>query len=96
MIFQEAELIKLFVNNSLANLSNNDFSNNIIDPEDGTNMRNYTQTYQYDELDNLLQMKSNGVWTRNYRYNFEDNNYLLEHDLQSTTDEYTCDAHGYS
>ncbi len=78
----------------MANLSNNDFVNNIIGPEDGTNMRNYTQTYQYDELGNLLQMKSNGVWTRNYRYNFENNNYLLGHDLQSTMNEYTYDAHG--
>ncbi len=68
--------------NSLANLSNNDFVNNIIGSEDGTNMRNYTQTYQYDELGKLLQMKSNGVWTQNYRYNFENNNYLLGHDLE--------------
>ncbi len=27
-------------------------------------------------------------------YNFFENNYLLGHDLQSTTDEYTYDAHG--
>ncbi len=48
-------------------------------------MRNYTQIYQYDELGKLLQMKSNGVWTRNYPYNFENNNYFLGHDLQSIT-----------
>ncbi len=27
-------------------------------------------------------------------YNFFEHNYLLTHDLQSTTDEYTYDAHG--
>jgi len=57
-------------------------------------MRNFTQEYQYDEIGNLLQMKSNGVWTRDYRYDFATNNYLLDHDLQGTTDIYEYDAHG--
>ena len=74
--------------NSLANLTDNDFVNNIIRPEDGENMRNFTQEYQYDEIGNLLQMKSNGVWTRDYRYDFATNNYLLDHDLQGTTNIY--------
>ena len=80
--------------NSLANLSHNDFVNNIPLLEDGQNMRNYTQIFQYDEIGNLLQMKSNGVWTRDYKYNFAANNYLLDHDLNSTTDSYLYDTHG--
>ena len=80
--------------NSLANLTENDFANNIIRPEDGQNMRNFTQEYQYDEIGNLLQMKSNGVWTRDYRYDFATNNYLLDYDLQGTTNIYEYDAHG--
>ncbi len=51
-------------------------------------MRNYTKTDQHDELDKLLPMKSNRVWTRNYPYNFENSNDLLGHDLQNTTDSY--------
>ena len=35
-----------------------------------------------------------GVWTRDYRYDFSKNNYLLDHDLQSTTDIYEYDQHG--
>ena len=80
---------------SLANLSHSDFVNNIPLTEQGSNMRNYTQTYQYDELGNMLQQKSIGIWTRNFNYNFtNNNNYLLNHYLQSNTDTYLYDTHG--
>ncbi len=80
--------------NTLANLSNNDFVNTILRPEDGQNMRNYTQTYTYDEIGNILEMKSEGVWTRDYRYDFSVNNFLINHDFENTTPTYLYDLHG--
>jgi RHS repeat-associated protein len=69
-----------------------DFANNIAMPNTASNaMQNYIQTYQYDELGNILQMKSGSQWTRNYFYNTNDNK-LLGH-TENTT-EYTYDAHG--
>jgi len=53
-------------------------------------MQNYTQTYEYDHLGNIKQMKSINNWTRNYYYGA--NNYLLGHESGQTA--YTYDQHG--
>ena len=69
-----------------------DFANNIAVPNTASNaMQNYTQQYQYDQLGNILQMKSVGNWTRDYFYNTNDNK-LLGHTNGAT--EYTYDEHG--
>jgi RHS repeat-associated protein len=71
-----------------------DFSNNITVPNAASNaMQNYTQTYQYDKLGNIIQMKSGSQWTRDYVYDLE-TNYLLKHDSEQTLNDYTYDAHG--
>ena len=69
-----------------------DFPNNIAVPNTASNaMQTYTQQYQYDQLGNILQMKSVGKWTRDYFYNTNDNK-LLGHTNGVT--EYTYDNHG--
>ena len=69
-----------------------DFVNNIAVPNTATNaMQNYIQEFTYDELGNILQMKSVGKWTRDYFYNTNDNK-LLGH--TENTNDYTYDAHG--
>ena len=80
--------------NSLAQLSHSDFGNNLDLSTAGSQMRAYTQTFTYDELGNMQQVKSVGVWTRDYRYDFGQNNYLQGHDLESNTPSYLYDAHG--
>ena len=44
--------------NSLANLTESDFVNNIIRPEDGQNMRNYTRAGEVCDLDLLWKRRS--------------------------------------
>lgn len=78
---------------SLQMPTHEDFTNNIPNPNVASNaMQNYTQQYIYDELGNMQQVKSIGQWTRDYYYNFANNNYLLGH-TDGTTG-YTYDAHG--
>jgi RHS repeat-associated protein len=78
--------------NSLVMPSHEDFPNGIPCPNPVANaMQNYTQHYQYDELGNILQMSSQGNWTRNYIYDTATNR-LLRH--SGTANEYTYDAHG--
>jgi hypothetical protein len=55
-------------------------------------MQSYTHNYQYDELGNITLVRSKNQWTRDYYYNFENNNYLLGHEENKT--EYSYDAHG--
>ena len=55
-------------------------------------MRNYQQQYQYDELGNILQMKSVGQWTRDYLYETS-NNRLTRHSY-GAPNVYYYDAHG--
>jgi RHS repeat-associated protein len=55
-------------------------------------MQNYTQQFTYDELGNILQMKSVGRWTRDYNYDILHNNYLTGHAPRSV--DYTYDEHG--
>ncbi len=52
---------------SLQMPTHNDFVNNIPAPNNAANaMQNYTQKFIYDELGNILQMKSVGKWNRIY------------------------------
>ena len=69
------------------------FMNYIPNPNTANNaMQEYHQTYKYDALGNMLELKNAGgtPWTRNFNYNTH-NNYLLGH---TGTNEYTYDAHG--
>ncbi len=69
-----------------------DCPNNIGVPNTSANaMQNYTQQFQYDELGNIMQMKSAGKWTKDYFYNIN-NNYLKGHTNNSI--EYSYDVHG--
>ncbi|NOQ26245.1 MAG: toxin [Bacteroidales bacterium] len=78
---------------SLTMPNNTDLANTIAVPNTAANaMQNYTQEYTYDELGNMMQLKSVGQWTRDYFYNFNNNNYLLGHTDGQT--DYTYDAHG--
>ncbi|MDY0393105.1 MAG: RHS repeat-associated core domain-containing protein, partial [Candidatus Bipolaricaulis sp.] len=80
--------------NSLQLPTHEDFVNSISLPNSASNaMQNYTQTYQYDKLGNILQMKSGTQWTRDYVYG-SGTNYLLKHDTEQTLNDYTYDAHG--
>lgn len=74
----------------------------VRDQQDASALRRYTQTYQYDELGNILQMKHQAVggnWTRHYRYEANSNR-LLETsrsgDLKDGpySDKYVHDVHG--
>lgn len=61
-------------------------------------MRNYTQTYQYDSVGNILQMRhitniDRERWTRNYEY-ASNSNRLLQTTVGSNTVEYAYDVHG--
>ena len=73
--------------------THSDFANNIPVPNMGNNaMQNYTQQFTYDELGNILQMKSVGQWTRDYNYDILHNNYLTGHAPRAV--DYTYDEHG--
>jgi len=79
--------------NTLGMPMNEDFQNNLTLQENGSNMRNYEQTFLYDELGNIREMKSGNTWTRKYIYNFAANNYLQKHD-ENEQSSYIYDAHG--
>lgn len=79
-----------------------DTTSNIL-TDDTTAMRQYTQSYEYDELGNIEKMihaATGGSWTRHYHYDHASaptNNYLLSTSsdgTQPTSDDYTYDAHG--
>ena len=78
--------------NSLSMPGYEDFANDLGIPYDGSKMRNYEQQYQYDELGNILQMKSVGQWTRDYYYT-SGGNQLTGH-AQGGMNTYYYDAHG--
>ncbi|MCG8386032.1 MAG: hypothetical protein MJA30_10850, partial [Cytophagales bacterium] len=69
-------------------------------PGDTQSMRRYTQQYEYDELGNIMKMihlASGGNWTRNYHYDFTQNNYLLSNSQDGTvpsSPQYQYDNHG--
>ena len=65
--------------NSLQMPTHIDIPNNIPLPNTAANaMQNYTHEFTYDELGNILQQKSLNQWTRDYYYDFKQNNYLLK------------------
>lgn len=73
-----------------------EFRTNLPQPGDGAAMRNYTQSYQYDEVGNILKMihaAGTGSWTRTYNYESE-NNRLKNNAINDTIESYSYDAHG--
>jgi RHS repeat-associated protein len=77
---------------------NDAFRTNLLHPGDGNAMGNYSESYQYDEVGNILKMihtALSGNWTRNYQYDPASNRLLLtSNPAGSLTDAYTHDAHG--
>jgi RHS repeat-associated protein len=75
--------------------SHEDFPNGIPCPNPVADaMQNYTQYYRYDELGNILQLKSDSNqsrWIRDYIYDIATNR-LLRH--SGTANEYWYDQHG--
>ncbi|MCP4402897.1 MAG: hypothetical protein GY801_37045, partial [bacterium] len=74
-------------------------------PNDGQQMRIYTENYEYDEVGNILnlihQANNNGNWTRTYNYNepnlidpLKNNNRLSATTVGSITVQYEHDGHG--
>jgi RHS repeat-associated protein len=73
-----------------------EFRTNQPMPGDGTAMRNYTQSYQYDAVGNILQMihaAGAGSYTRTYDYETAGNR-LKSTTVNNSTETYTYDAHG--
>jgi len=68
------------------------------DPGDAIVWRNYTQSYRYDEVGNILRMQHNallGTWTRQYAYE-SSNNRLATADVGGQTYTYAHHAqHGF-
>jgi RHS repeat-associated protein len=65
-------------------------------PNSGQHLRRYTQTYTYDGVGNILQMRHTAAgdsWTRAYTY-ATDSNRLLETTIGSIVEPYTYNAHG--
>lgn len=69
-----------------------------LNPGDPLAMRNYTQTYQYDGVGNILQMRhqaSGNTWVRNYNYQAS-NNRLISTQIGANTYLYPHHAqHGF-
>ena len=69
-----------------------------LNPGDPMAMRSYTQTYQYDAVGNILQMRhqaSSNTWVRNYNYQAA-NNRLISTQIGADTYLYPHHArHGY-
>jgi RHS repeat-associated protein len=74
------------------------FRTNLPHPGDGAAMGNYAESYQYDEVGNILKMIHSvlsGGWTRNYQYDPGSNRLLLTSNPSgSLTDGYNHDVHG--
>jgi len=65
-------------------------------PGDGTALRNYTQSYEYDGVGNILQMihaAGAGSWTRTYDYEVSSNR-LKSNTVNNITESYVYDEHG--
>jgi RHS repeat-associated protein len=76
--------------------SKDEFRTNLPMPGDGSAMRNYTQQYEYDAVDNILRMihaAGAGSWTRSYVYETT-NNSLKSNTVNTITENYTYDEHG--
>ena len=80
---------------------NDEFRVNLPHPNDGQAMRNYSESYQYDSVGNILSVihnAANGNWTRAYAYDESNlnptNNRLTGTEVGSVRDQYTYDAHG--
>lgn len=69
-----------------------------MNPGDPMAVRNYTQTYQYDQVGNIMEMRhvaADNNWTRNYTYETT-NNRLISTQVGSETYTYPHHAqHGY-
>lgn len=62
------------VNNNQRDQNALPFINQLPHTNNATAVRNYTETYQYDDCGNILQMKHialGGNWTRNYKYAYQ-------------------------
>jgi RHS repeat-associated protein len=74
------------------------FRTNLPHPGDGQAMGNYAESYEYDEVGNILKMihaAVSGSWTRNHQYAPASNRLLLTSNPSgSLTDAYDHDAHG--
>jgi RHS repeat-associated protein len=77
------------------------FRTNLLHRGDSNAMGNYAESYQYDEVGNILKMIHTaqgfvgGGWTRNYQYDPASNRLLLTSNPSgSLTDAYVHDAHG--
>jgi RHS repeat-associated protein len=74
------------------------FRTNLVHRGDGNAMGNYTESYQYDEVGNILKMihaALSGSWTRAYQYHASSNRLLFTSNPSgSLTDPYAHDVHG--
>lgn len=73
-----------------------EFRTNLPMPGDGSAMRNYSQSYEYDATGNILKMihaAGGGSWTRIYDYETV-NNRLKSNTVNTTTEAYSYDEHG--
>lgn len=73
-----------------------EFRTNLPMPGDGSAMRNYSQSYEYDAAGNILKMihaAGNGSWTRMYDYETTSNR-LKSNKVGSLTETYQYDEHG--
>lgn len=80
---------------------NDGFRTNLLHRGDGNAMGNYAESYQYDEVGNILKMLHTaqgvvgGGWTRNYQYDPGSNRLLVTSNPSgSLTDSYDHDVHG--
>lgn len=84
------------IGQNLPTAPNDPWRSNLPQPGDGTAMRNYTESYQYDAAGNILKMIHNagsGSWTRTYSYE-DKSNRLTSETVGSTTQSYQYDEHG--
>ncbi|MCT4648620.1 MAG: hypothetical protein N4A74_26770 [Carboxylicivirga sp.] len=83
----------------MAKASSGGYTNDSVSAADAQAVHKYTQTFEYDELGNILKLehltssRAAYNWTRNYVYDTATNR-LLKHDAQQTLNSYRYDAHG--
>ncbi|MCT4648626.1 MAG: hypothetical protein N4A74_26800 [Carboxylicivirga sp.] len=83
----------------LAKASSCGYMHDSVSAADAQAVHKYTQTFEYDELGNILKLEhktGSGAsydWTRNYVYDTATNR-LLKHDALQTLDSYQYDSHG--
>ena len=88
-------------------IGNSDFPVNTPVPQNNnaTAVENYTESYEYDEIGNILKLihqATSGNWTRGYHYDTSTSNHLLKTSVPGDTigtpatysASYTHDAHG--